>query len=465
MPLSAEVTPLEENRVRLDVSVPGDEVKKATQRTIAKLGREVRVPGFRPGKVPAQVVVQRFGMDTVVQEMLKSSIAGWYADAVAEVGLDPIDDPDLDLDDLPAEGEELTFRATVQTRPRAELGDYAGLEVGKAAIEVPEGALDRELEALRDRAARLEPVERAAEDKDFVVIDFDGTHNGQRLRSAVARDYLVQLGAGRLVDEFERALAGLTAGETATFPVTYSSEDNRPELRGRTIEYTVTVKSVQQKVLPPLDDALALEVSEFDTLDELKADIYGKLEKVAEAQVDELFRRMAIDAVVGISKVDVPEIMVQRRVATILQQTAQQLPQGMELADYFQRSGRTLEQVFAELTPDAEMAVRRELVVEALAEAEGIEVTDAEIEEQARADAEQMGRSLEDVMHQLTHHGGWEALRQDLKLKRGVERLVAAVTAIPMEQAEAREKLWTPGDARGETTGQTGKLWTPGQPQ
>jgi trigger factor len=174
---------------------------------------------------------------------------------------------------------------------------------------------------------------------------------------------------------------------------------------------------------------------------------------------------MAIDAVVGISKVDVPEIMVQRRVATILQQTAQQLPQGMELEDYFQRSGRTLEQVFAELTPDAEMAVRRELVVEALAEAEGIEVTDAEIEEQARADAEQMGRSLEDVMHQLTHHGGWEALRQDLKLKRGVERLVAAVTAIPMEQAEAREKLWTPGDARGETTGQTGKLWTPGQPQ
>jgi trigger factor len=465
MPLSAEVTPLEENRVRLDVSVPGDEVKKATQRTIAKLGREVRIPGFRPGKVPAQVVVQRIGMDTVVQEMLKSSIAGWYADAVAEVGLDPIDDPDLDLDTLPEEGQELTFRATVMTRPRAELGDYAGLEVGKAAIEVPEGALDRELEALRDRAARLEPVERAAESKDFVVIDFDGAHNGQRLRSAAARDYLVQLDNGRLVEEFERALLGLKAGETATFPVTYAAEDNRPELRGRTVDYTVTVKSVQQKVLPPLDDDLALEVSEFETLDELKADITGKLEKVAEAQVDELFRRMAIDAVVKISKVDVPQIMVQRRVATILQQTAQQMPQGMELEDYFARTGRSIEQVIAELTPDAEMAVRRELVVEALADAEGIEITDAEVEEQARADAEQMGRPLEEVMHQLTHHGGFEALRQDLKLKEGVERLVAAVTPIPMEQAEAREKLWTPGDARGEAAAQSGKLWTPGQPQ
>jgi trigger factor len=465
MPLSAEVTPLEENRVRLDVSVSGDEVKKATQRTIAKLGREVRVPGFRPGKVPAQVVVQRVGMDTVVQEMLKSSIAGWYADAVAEAGLDPIDDPDLDLDDIPEEGQELTFRATVQTRPRAVLGDYAGLEVGRAAVEVPEGAVDRELEALRDRAARLEPVDRAAEDKDFVVIDFDGSVNGQRLRSAAARDYLVQLGAGRLVEEFDTKLRGLKAGESVSFPVTYSAEDTRPELRGRTVDYTVTVKAVQAKVLPELNDDLALEVSEFDTLDELKADIYSKLEQVAEAQVDELFRRMAIDAVVKISKVDVPEIMVQRRVAAILQQTAQQLPQGMSLEDYFERSGRTAEQVVAELTPDAEMAVRRELVVEALAEAEGIEVTDADVEEQARADAEQMGRPFEEILHQLTHHGGFESLRQDIKLKRGVEKLVAAVTAIPMEQAEAREKLWTPGDARGETAGQSGKLWTPGQPQ
>ena len=465
MPLTTEVTTLEENRVRLDVAVPEEEVKKATERTIRQLGREVRVPGFRPGKVPAQVVVQRVGMETVVQEMLKTSIAGWYADAVAEAGLDPIDEPDLDLETLPQEGEQLTFRATVQTRPRATLGEYHGLEVGKAAPEVPESDLDRELEALRDRAARLQPVDRPAQEQDFLVIDFDGVVNGQRLKSAAARDYMVQLGAGRLVGEFDARLTGLSAGESTTFPVRYGDDDARPELRGRTVEYTVTVKSVQEKALPPLDDDLAVEVSEFETLDELKADLYQRLERAAEAQSDELFRRMAIDAVVKGSTVEVPQVMVQRRVATILQQTAQQLPEGVSLEDYLTRNGRTLEQVAAELSPDAEMAVRRELVVEALAEAEGVEITDADVEDQIRADAEEIGRPAEELVHELRHHGGFEALRHDLRLKRGVERLVAAVTPIPMEQAEAREKLWTPEDARGETAGQTGKLWTPGQPQ
>ena len=473
MALTAEVTPLEENRVRLDVAVPGDEVQKRMERAIRQLGREVRVPGFRPGKAPAEVIVQRVGRDAVVQEMLKGSLGEWYSEAVAETGLKPIDDPDLDLEDVPESGD-LTFQATVQVRPTATLGDYGGLEVGKADPQVPEGALDEQIEALRDRAARLQPVERAAQEGDYVVIDFDGTMDGKRQRNATQRDYLVEIGGGRLVPEFDQRLRGLSAGETVEFPVAYSDTDGRAELQGRTVDYTVTVKAVQEKVLPEVDDELAIGVSEFDTLEELRADIQQRLDESAQQQADELFRRMVIDAVVEKSSVDVPQIMIDRRVGTILQQTASQLPEGVSFEQYVAATGRTLEQIVEELRPDAEMAVRRELVVEAVADAEGIEVTDEEMEEQVRTDAEATGRAADRLLHELQHHGGWDALRQDMRIQKAVTSLIEGTTAIPMAQAEAREKLWTPEDdrkkvaAKAEPAGKpapAGKLWTPGDPR
>jgi trigger factor len=470
MPLTTEVTPLEENRVRLDVAVPGDEVRRQMDRAVRQLGREVRVPGFRPGKAPAEVIVQRVGREAVVQEMLKGALGGWYSEAVSEAGVVPIDDPELDLEDVPEDGD-LTFQATVQVRPKATLGDYTGLEVGKAEPQVPEGALDEQVEALRERAARLVPADRPARAGDFLVIDFDGSVGGKRLRNASARDYLVELGGGRLVGEFDSRLAGMSAGESVEFPVTYRDTDGRAELRGRTVDYTVTVKQVQEKELPALDDDLAIGVSEFDTLEELRADVQRRLEEAAQADVDELFRRMVIDAATANATVEVPAVMVDRRIGTILQQTAQQLPEGVEFEQYLAATGRTLEQIVEELRPDAENAIRRELVVEAVAEAEGIEVGDEEVEAQVRADAEATGRAPERLLKELRQAGGWETLRQDLRLKKAVDVLIAAATPIPMAQAEARERLWTPDEERkahAEAAGEpapAGKLWTPGDPR
>lgn len=477
MPLSADVTTLEENRVRLDVAVPGDEVRKEIDRTVRQLGREVRIPGFRPGKVPATVVLQRLGREVVVQEMLKTALDSWYSQAVAATGVQPIDDPDVDLEDVPEEGD-LTFKATVQVRPRATLGDYAGLEVGKADPQVPDDALDQQLEALRQRAARLVAVERPARPGDFLIIDFDGAISGRRLRSSGARDYSVELGGGRLLPEFEENLAGRSAGDEVGFPVAYGGDDQRDELRGRTVDYTVTVKQVQEKELPALDDDLALQVSEFDTIDELRADLQRRLDEAAQAQADELFRRMVIDAVTERATVDVPEVMVNRRIGTILSQTADQLPEGVGLEDYLAAGGRTLAQVVDELRPDAEKALRRELTVEAVADAQGIEVSDEEMEAQVREDADSTGRAHDRLMHELQHHGGWEPLRQDMRVRRAVDFLLESSVAIPMAQAEARERLWTPDDAReGAPAGEggivtpggkdapAGKLWTPGDPR
>jgi trigger factor len=474
MALTAEVTNLEENRVRLDVSVPQDEVRKEMDKAVRKLAREVRIPGFRAGKVPPQVVVQRIGRDAVVEEMLRKALGEWYSEAVTEAGVSPIADPELDLDSVPEEGD-LQFTATVQVRPSATLGEYRGLEVGKAEPEVPAGALEEQLEALRTRAGRLSPVDRPAREGDFVVIDFEGHSGGKKLRTAGARDYLGQLGSGRLLPEFDQRLTGASVGDVLEFPVSYGEGDARGELSGRTVDYTVTVKAVQERVLPELDDDLALEATEFETLAEVTADLERRLAEAAEESAEELFRRMVIDAAVANATVEVPAVMVDRRVGAILNQTAGQLPQGVSFEQYLAATGQTLEKLIEELRPDAEMAIRRELVVEAIADAEGIEITDEQIEAQVRADAEATGKAPERLLHELRDHGGWETLRSDLRIKAAVDLLIESATPIPMAQAEAREKLWTPeqerqrarerGEGAEGTEAPAGKLWTPGDPR
>lgn len=439
MPVSAALTTLDDDRAQLDITVPGDEVEEAFGRTLSQMAKDVRIPGFRPGKVPPHIVVQRYGRETVLNETLKSSIGDWYDRAVETSGIRPIDEPDLDLTEVPEQGGDLTFRATVRTRPKATLGTYKGLEVGKGEVEVPEGVVEQELERLQLRASRLEPVERAAKTGDFIVIDFDGAIGGKRMKSASARDYLVELGAQRLMAGFDEKLEGLSAGETATHEVTYADDDNRPELAGRTMEYTVTIKQVQERILPELDDDLAAEVSEFDTIDELRADILDRATKAAQAQVDEMFRRRVIDAVVEQATIDVPEVMVLRRINTILNQTAQSLPQGVSFEAYLSVTGRTLDQAVDQLRPDAEMAVKRELVVEAVVEAEGVEVSDEDVEKQVREDAERMGRDADQLLAEVRSEGAFDRLREDMRLQRAVEALVESAVPVALVEEEPAE--------------------------
>lgn len=460
MSLTTEVTSLGEDRVRLDVAVPEEEVRKQMERTIRQIGRDVRVPGFRPGKVPPEVVVQRVGRETVVQEMLKSSLGSWYEAAVAEAGVRPADDPEVDLDGVPEEGD-LTFSATVQLVPTPTLGTYKGLEVGKAEAEIAEGAVEHELEHLREHGARLEPSDAPAEVGGFVVIDFDGSVKGRRLKGASARDHAVELGAGRLLPEFEEALQGASAGDTVTVTVDYPDTDQRSELRGRTVDYRVTVKAVQTKVLPELDDDLALQVSEFDTFEELRLDVERRLMEAAQARVDDLFRGMVIDAAVEEATVEVPPKMVEDRVHQIAHSTQDRLgPRALQQA--LTARGLDVQGWLKELEPEAEMAIKRELVVEAIAEAEGIEVTDADIEAQVAQDAEASERDAEELMEEVRRSGAVERLRADLRLRRAVDLIVEAAVPIPMEQAEARKKIWTPEAERKEQSGAGGKLWTPG---
>lgn len=458
MSIATEITSHQEGRVELSVAVSEDAVEAAFDEALKRLARGVKVPGFRQGKVPTSVVMSRFGRPVVVQEMLKVSLVDWYEQAVAESGIRPIDEPDLALDEVPESGE-LRFRAAVAVRPTATLGTITGLEVGKDEPEVPDGALDAEIERLRMRASRMAPVDRPAQEGDFLVIDFDGTVAGKRLPSASARDYVVELGSERLIAGFDEKLRGARAGDEVSIEITYAGDDNRAELRGKTVIYTAQVKQVQERVLPELDDDFASEASEFDTLEELRDDITRRLQEAAQARVDEIFRRRVIDAAVKGATIEVPEVMIQRRIASILNQTANSLPSGVSFDTYLRATGRTLEQAAEELRPDAEMAIRRELVVEAVCAAEGIAVTDAEVEAQVREDAEKVGRDPDELLAEVVAEGAFERLREDMRLGRAVEFLVENAVPISMEQAEARERLWTPEE---EKVAPDAKLWTPG---
>ncbi len=461
MTITAEVVPLEDNRVRLDVAVPKDEVDKKIDRTVRRLGREIRVPGFRPGKVPATVVFQRFGREAIIDHMLRDSLVEWYSQAVVDCGIRPIDDPDVDLPKDPPGDDGFNFTATVQLRPKATLGQYKGLDVPKGEPEVDPDALQAEIDRLREMVALLEPVERAAQHGDFVTLDFDGTVDGEPLASASARDYLVEIGGARLVGGFSDRLPGMATGDTKTFPVDYPETDGRSDLSGKTVKYTATVKGVQAKILPEADDALAVQVSEFETMAELRADLERRLQEQAEAEVDELFRRAVIDAAVATATVDVPDIMVRSRVDAILHETAQRLPKGMTFADYLRATGRTLGAARVELEPDAEMAIKRELVVEAVAETEAIAITDEEVEEQVRTDALAAGRDPEAILAELRKTDvGVETFREDLVMRKTVDFLIEQTNAIPVGLAEARERLWTPEAPKAPEGG----LWTPDQP-
>jgi trigger factor len=461
MPVVTEVIPLEENRVRLDVAVPEDEVRKRVERAIRKIGREIRVPGFRPGKIPAQVVLNRVGRETVMQEMLRDSIGEWYAEAVADAGVDPIDEPDLDLPDEPSEAE-FSFKATVQLRPKPKLGTYRGLEVVREDEAVPEGALQAELERLRTEVARLEPVERPATPGDFLTIDFDGRVGGRPVLNANARDYLVELGGRRLVAGFDEELEGMSAGETKTIEIPYPAEDERSELAGQTVEYTVSVKRVHARVLPELDDAFAQQASGHETLEELVAEIQRRLEEIVQARNDEAFRRAVVDVAVAEATVEVPKVMVERRVSEILHDIAHRLPEGMSLEDYIRSTGRTAEQLIDEIAPNAEAALRREMVVQAVAEAEGQIVDDAEVEAQVRKDAEATNRDPEKLLEDLRAAGGFDAVRRDLVIGKAIELMAEAAVTITPEQAKARDKLWTP--KAQEPAVEAPKIWTPDQP-
>ena len=475
--MKTAVTDLPDSRARIEVEVESPEVERGIERAAAEIGRELKIPGFRKGKVPAQVVLQRVGRGAVVEQALRDSLPEWYERALLDSGVSPIGEPKLDVATLPeSAGESLQFSIEVSVRPPAQLGEYRGLEVGKAEPEVPEEAISEQLDRLREGFASLNPVERPAADGDHLLIDYVGTVDGEPFEGGEGRDELVELGSGRLLDDLEQGLRGAGAGEERAIDVDFPADYPAEQLGGKTAAFAVTVKEVREKELPQLDDDFAADASEFDTLAELRADIEAKLREALGRRADELFRTAAVDAAVDASQIELPDEVVTARAGEMVDRFLRQLEgRGISREDFTRVQEGGEERLLADARPDAERALKREAVMTAIADAEGIEVSEEEM--LAALDPgpghEDHGHDPpEKVLAQLRESGRDAVLIEDLRLRKAVDLVAESAKPIPMAQAEARERLWTPEKGeqqRDESTegeepsDKPGELWTPGR--
>ncbi len=311
--MTANVTKLEENKVRLEVEVSPQSVKDVVEAKVRELRGKVRVPGFRPGKAPRRVIENNVGRDYIYMEALQDGLPNWYSEAVIESDLRPIDRPEISFDDALDEEAGFKFSATVEVRPEAKLGQYKGLEVPKREISVTDEETDEQLEEMRGQFATLAAVEgRPVQEGDYAIIDFKGERmaTGDALEGGDAEDYMLEVGKGELLKDFEDNLVGMNADERKQFGVTFPMDYQEEPLRGQAVLFQVHLKEVKERELPPLDDDFAKEASEFETLEELRGAVRGQLQTAVDDRIEGEFRGLVLNAVAEKAEIEVPDVMV-----------------------------------------------------------------------------------------------------------------------------------------------------------
>ena len=443
--VKTKVEELPESRVRLDVEVPEEDVAHAFEHAATDMAESLRLPGFRKGKAPVPVVVARVGREAVWQEALRGHLDSWFWSAAETSGIRPVASPEVEFDGLPDDGGTFKFSATVAVMPKPEVADWTTLEVPFAEAEVPAEAVDAELDRLRDTVAELAPVEdRAVREGDTVVLDILGEGVPPQ------RDYVTEVGADRLVNEIDDALPGMDRGATKSVDI-QGAEGELP--------VDVTVKEIKEKVLPEADDELARSASEFETLEELRAEIESRLLEQLTEELEIRFREAAVDARAKATEVETGEAHNERPTAELWSGIARSLQmRGISTETYLTMTGQSADEVVARLRAEAEQSLARELVLDAAASKLGVEVPDDEIDELIESQSEE-GDDIEESKRLLQENGGYERIRADLRLKKALDEIVAGVKRIPVELAAARDKLWTP---EKEKEGTKMNIWTPG---
>jgi trigger factor len=357
-------------------------------------------------------------------------------------------------------------------RPKATLGQYKGLEVGRREPHIDDAQVNERIEAMRDRFATLETVERAAETGDHVVVDYVGKVDGEPFEGGAGRDQLLELGAGRLVPGFEEQLVGAAAGDERTVEVTFP-EGYPGDLGGKTAQFDVTVHEVKAKRLPELDDEFASDAGGFDTVAELRDDVRRQLSEEDSHAIEHEFEQAVLEAAVAEAKLEIPDELIHARAHELLEDTFRTLARrGISKEAYLRITDRDEETLAKEAEPEAADALRREAVLTAVVEAEGIVPTDEDVAEALAPTAEREGKTPQELLEDLRTGGGLEPVRQEVATRQALELLVREAKPIGVEQAKARKKLWTPGKDKEEpgsaqpsgapAAGASGQLWTPG---
>ncbi|HEX2698690.1 MAG TPA: trigger factor [Acidimicrobiales bacterium] len=434
--MKAVVEPLEGNKVKLSVEVDEQEFEKAVDAAFKKIAREVRVPGFRPGKAPRRLLEARIGAGVARQEALRESLPDFYAKALREADVDPIAAPEIDITAGESEGP-VAFDAVVEVRPQVSVAGYGGLRVTIPSPVADEAEIERHIDRLRQQSAELRVVDRPATDGDHVFIDIKGEREGETVAGLTADDYLYQVGSGIVVPELDTALVGAKVGDIVTFDATI--DESGP------VSFQVLVKDVKEQVLPEVTDGWASEASEFDTVEELRADLMQRVSAGRRLQATLAVREESIKALAELVADDVPEPMVRPEMERRVEELARRLDsRGATVAQYLEASGSTEEEFIASLREEAIAGVKADLALRAVADAERIEATDEELDEEIGRLAERMQRKPSEVRRQLEQQDAIATVRSDVRKSKALEWLVEHVEIVDEEGNTVDRALLSP---------------------
>jgi trigger factor len=425
--MQTTVEATEKHTVKLTVEVAPEDFAKDLDQAYRSVANQVRIPGFRKGKVPRQIIDTQVGHDAVMEEFLSSAVPIYFRDAVREEDLAPIAEPDIDLEQA-EDGKPLIFTATVEVRPRLEMTDYRGVRIDKPDTTVSDQEVDDWVQRLRERFAELEPAERAATAEDFVVLDIHGTMDAQEVDQLTRTDYLYDVGSGEFGPVLDTELPGTKPGDIIEFDQAIdrtSQEGDAPPAGAGAVHLRVLVKEVKAKKLPPLDDDLAKTASEFDTLAELRDDLRSKLHELKEREAVGVMRDRALDALLDRVEVDLPESLVihetERRVT---EATSRAERSGLRLAQVLETQGWDEDRFRSDARDHAVRAITSDLILEAVARAESLEVTADEIGAEINAIAQAYQRDAKDLAKQLDRSGQIVTLASDIIRTKALDLLV-----------------------------------------
>jgi trigger factor len=440
--MKSTVEPLEGNRVKLSVEVDAGEFESAVDAAFKKIAREVRLPGFRPGKAPRKVLEARLGSLAGREQALQDSLPEYYSAAVIEHDVDVIAPPEIDITGGQESGD-VAFDAVVEIRPTIEVPGYGGLSVTLERPGVDEDALDAQIDRMRDLDSTLEVVDRPAQDGDTVTIDIAGTLDGEAQPGLTADDYSYTVGSGAITPEVDEHLIGASAGSTLEFAATHPDPEEE-----RQLQFELRLTEVKEKVLPELTDEWAAEASEFETLGELRASLAERMTRVRKAQAQMALREKVGEALAALVTDDLPEPLVSQEMQERLQDLAMRIQaQGLQLEQYLAMTGTEPEAFSQELRETAVSAVKVDLALRAVADAEGIECTDDDLQADLEDVAERVGQDVSEVRERFERVGQLSAVRSDIRKRKALEWLLERAEVLDPEGATIdRSELELPSD-------------------
>ncbi len=417
---------IEKNLVKLTIEVDAEAFKAALEKSYKKNVKQITIPGFRKGKAPKHIIEKYYGKGIFLEDAVNFVCPDAYEFAVKEAGIDPVDRPEIDIEKIDEDAYELVLTATVTVSPEVELGEYKGVYADKKNYKTKVADVDAEIKASREKNARMINVEdRAVKKHDFTVIDYEGFVDGVAFAGGKGIDHNLEIGSGQFIPGFEEALVGAKIGVEKEINVKFPEEYHAEELKGKDAMFKVTVKSIQVKELPELNDEFAKDLG-FETLDEYKADIRAKLDKINADRTANEFEANVIKEVVENAKVEIPECMIDSAIEDMKRDLSYRLSaQGLNFEQYMQFTGMTAEGFKEQYKEEAEKRVKSNLVIAEIAKKENVEVTDEDVENELNNMAQMYGMEL-DKLKEFIRDGELESLKQELKLKKAVTLVVGA---------------------------------------